>query len=99
MKRFEGKVVLVTGGARNTGLEIVDLFLTEGAKVFFCTRALESLKCGIEELGRRGRIGFRGIQCNVADPKDVDAMMDVIEKETGRLDVVVSNAANFGLGQ
>ena len=24
MKQFEGKVVLVTGGSRNTGLEIVD---------------------------------------------------------------------------
>ncbi len=99
MKRFEGKVVLVTGGARNTGLEIVDLFLTEGAKVFFCTRAPESLKSGIAELERRGRTGFRGIQCSVADPKAVDAMMETIEKESGRLDVVVSNAANFGLGQ
>ena len=99
MKRFEGKVVLVTGGARNTGLEIVDLFLTEGAKVFFCTRAPESLKGGIAELERRGRTGFRGIQCSVADPKAVDAMMETIEKESGRLDVVVSNAANFGLGQ
>ena len=99
MKRFEGKVVLVTGGARNTGLEIVDLFLAEGAKVFFCTRAPESLKSGIAELERRGRTGFRGIQCSVADPKAVDAMMDVIAQEAGRLDVVVSNAANFGLGQ
>ena len=99
MKRFEGKVVLVTGGARNTGLEIVDLFLTEGAKVFFCTRAPESLKGGIAELERRGWTGFRGIQCSVADPKAVDAMMETIEKESGRLDVVVSNAANFGLGQ
>ena len=99
MKRFEGKVVLVTGGARNTGLEIVDLFLTEGAKVFFCTRAPESLESGIAELERRGRTGFRGIQCSVADPKAVDAMMETIEKESGRLDVIVSNAANFGLGQ
>ena len=99
MKRFEGKVVLVTGGARNTGLEIVDLFLAEGAKVFFCTRAPESLKSGIAELERRGRTGFRGIPCSVADPKAVDAMMDVVEQEAGRLDVVVSNAANFGLGQ
>ena len=99
MKRFEGKVVLVTGGARNTGLEIVDLFLTEGAKVFFCTRAPESLKSGVAELERRGRTGFRGIQCSVADLKAVDAMMEIVEKESGRLDVVVSNAANFGLGQ
>ena len=35
MKQFEGKVVLVTGGSRNTGLEIVDRFLREGAMVFF----------------------------------------------------------------
>ena len=99
MGRFDGKVVLVTGGARNTGLEIVDLFLSEGAKVYFCTQAADSLKSGIAELERRGRTGFRGIQCSVADLKAVDAMMDVIEKESGRLDVVVSNAANFGLGQ
>ena len=31
MKQFENKVVLVTGGSRNTGLEIVDRFLREGA--------------------------------------------------------------------
>ena len=65
VKRFEGKVVLVTGGARNTGLEIVDLFLSEGAKVYFCTRAEESLKSGIAELERRGRTGYmRGIMNN-----------------------------------
>ena len=89
MKRFENKVVLVTGGARNTGLEIVDLFLSEGAKVYFCTRAEESLRGGIAELERRGRMGFRGILCSVADPKAVDAMLDEIEKD----------AANFGIGQ
>ena len=72
-EEVENKVVLVTGGARNTGLEIVDLFLSEGAKVYFCTRAEESLKGGIAELERRGRTGFRGILCSVADPKSVDA--------------------------
>ena len=34
MKRFEGKVVLVTGGSRNTGLDIVERFAREGARVF-----------------------------------------------------------------
>lgn len=99
MGRFDGKVVLVTGGARNTGLEIVDMFITEGAKVFFCTRSPDSLKGGIAELEKRGRSGFHGVQCSVAIPEEVDAMMDLIEKEAGRLDIVVSNAANFGIGQ
>ena len=36
MGRFDGKVVLVTGGNRNTGLDLVEKFAREGAKVFMC---------------------------------------------------------------
>ena len=99
MKRFEGKVALVTGGARNTGLEIVDLFLSEGAKVFFCGSSDSSVAEGVAALELRGLTGFRGVKCDVSLRSDVEAMMDVIEREAGRLDIVVSNAANFGLGQ
>ena len=99
MNRFEGKVVVVTGGARNTGLEIVDSFLREGAKVFFCGSSAESVAEGVKALEARGLTGFRGVKCDVSQRCDVEAMMDMIEKEAGRLDVVVSNAANFGLGQ
>ncbi len=99
MKRFEGKVVVVTGGARNTGLEIVDSFLREGAKVFFCGSSEASVAEGVKALESRGLAGFRGVKCDVSLRSDVEAMMDVIESEAGRLDVVVSNAANFGLGQ
>lgn len=99
MNRFENKVVVVTGGARNTGLEIVDSFVREGAKVFFCGSSEESVAEGVKALEARGLTGFRGVKCDVSKRSDVEAMMDVIEKEAGRLDVVVSNAANFGLGQ
>ena len=99
MSRFKDKVVVVTGGARNTGLEIVDSFVREGAKVFFCGSSEESVAEGVRVLEGRGLNGFRGVKCDVSKRSDVEAMMDVIEKEAGRLDVVVSNAANFGLGQ
>jgi len=99
MKRFEGKVVVVTGGARNTGLEIVDSFLREGATVFFCGSSEASVAEGVKALESRGLAGFRGVKCDVSLRSDVETMMDVIEREAGRLDVVVSNAANFGLGQ
>lgn len=99
MKRFEGKVALVTGGARNTGLEIVDSFLREGATVFFCGSSEKSVAEGVNALESRGLTGFRGVKCDVSLRSDVEAMMDVVEREAGRLDIVVSNAANFGLGQ
>ena len=99
MGRFEGKVVVVTGGARNTGLEIVDSFLREGATVFFCGSSEASVAEGVKALESRGLARFRGVKCDVSQRSDVEAMMDVIEREAGRLDVVVSNAANFGLGQ
>lgn len=99
MSRFKDKVVVVTGGARNTGLEIVDSFVREGAKVFFCGSSEESVAEGVRVLEGRGLNGFRGVKCDVSKRSDVEAMMDVIEEEAGRLDVVVSNAANFGLGQ
>ena len=99
MSRFKDKVVVVTGGARNTGLEIVDSFIREGAKVFFCGSSEESVAEGVRALEGRGLKGFRGVKCDVSKRSDVEAMMDVVEKKAGRLDVVVSNAANFGLGQ
>lgn len=99
MGRFEKKVVLVTGGARNTGLEIVDLFTREGAKVYFCGSSEESVAEGVKALAARGLSGFTGVKCDVSKREDVERFLDVIEKDSGRLDVVVSNAANFGLGQ
>ncbi len=99
MSRFENRVALVTGGSRNTGLEIVDLFLREGARVFFCGTSEASVAAGETELARRGRTGFRGIVGDVGKSADVSAMMDAIARETGRLDVVVSNAAHLGQGE
>ena len=67
MKQFEGKVVLVTGGNRNTGLEIVDRFLREGATVFFCGTTAESVEKGAAELTRRGLARFTPIVCDVGN--------------------------------
>lgn len=99
MRRFEGKVVLVTGGSRNTGLEITDLFLREGARVFFCGSTLASAENGAKELERRGLDGFHALKCDVGDIADVEAMMDAVAACAGRLDIVVTNAAHLGQGE
>ena len=99
MDRFEGKIVLVTGGNRNTGLDIVQKFAEEGAKVFMCGSSPESTAKGAAELASRGCSGVRSIPCDIADLDQVKHLFDVIEKEAGRLDILVNNAAHQGIGK
>ena len=98
MGRFNGKVVLVTGGNRNTGLDIVEKFVREGARVFMCGSSEASTARGAEELKARGLNGITSQMCNIADLDQVTALFDTIEREAGRLDILVNNAANQGLG-
>lgn len=115
MRKFENKVVLVTGGNRNTGLWLVKKFVDEGAKVFMCGSSETSTQKGIESL--RVWFGSDGVgdarndpdrtlkdakviaqACDVGDKAQVAALMDLIEKEAGTLDILVNNAADQGLG-
>ncbi len=97
-KRFENKVVLVTGGNRNTGVEMTDFFIREGARVFMCGSSSASTQKGVEILESRGLSGFTAVPCDVSDAAQVSALFDVIEREAGRLDILVNNAANQGIG-
>ena len=96
--RFEGKVVLVTGGNRNTGLAIVERFAREGAKVYMCGSSEESTAKGAAALAAMGVAGVTSQACDISDAAQVGVLMDTIARESGRLDVLVNNAANQGLG-
>ena len=98
MKRFEGKVVLVTGGNRNTGLDIVERFVRDGAKVYMCGSSAASTERGAAILASRGVGGVVSQACDISDLAQVTALFDTIEKGSGRLDILVNNAANQGLG-
>ena len=98
MGRFDDKVVLVTGGSRNTGLDLVEKFVREGAKVYMCGSTEGSTAKGEAVLRSRGLDGFTSIRCDISDASQVKAMFDEIERGSGRLDILVNNAANQGLG-
>ena len=97
MDMFKGKIVLVTGGNRNTGLDIVEKFVREGACVFMCGSTAESTARGEAELVRRG-VAVSAQACDVGNREQVAALMDRIAREAGRLDILVNNAADQGLG-
>ena len=99
MGRFYGKVVLVTGGNRNTGLDIVEKFADEGATVYMCGSTPESTAKGAEILAGRGYENVTSIPCDVSDFAQVKKLFDVIESRSGHLDILVNNAAHQGIGK
>lgn len=98
MGRFDGKVVLVTGGNRNTGLDLVERFARDGAKVYMCGSSEASTAKGAAEIKARGLDGVISQACDISDAAQVAALFDTIERDAGRLDILINNAANQGLG-
>ncbi|WP_276169053.1 SDR family NAD(P)-dependent oxidoreductase [Zobellia alginiliquefaciens] len=96
--RFKDKVVLVTGATRNTGVSIAALFIREGAKVCINGVSEKGLQLGASELNRAGLKKFDQYAADISDQQQVEHMFQEIKKKHGRLDILVNNAANQGLG-
>ncbi len=96
--RFQDKVVLVTGASRNTGVSIAALFLREGARVGVNGSTPESTARGGETLRGMGYDGFLELPADIGDTGQVRAMFDKIREVYGRIDILVNNACNQGIG-
>ena len=89
--RLDGKVALVTGGARGIGLACARELAAEGAKVLFCDVNAEAGQAAAEALRQEGReVSFA--TCDVGDKVQVEAVVAEAVSRYGRLDIAVANA-------
>ena len=97
MRRLEGKVALVTGGARGIGAAIAARFVEEGAAVAVLALNADSARRAAEELVRGGgrAIGLGG---DVSEEDDMRRAVDETVTTLGGLDVMVNNAGAIALG-
>lgn len=86
--RMKEKICLVTGGARGIGRAIVDRFAEEGAKMVFALDVNDSAFAELED----GRDNVRGAVVNVTDTAQVQAFVEKVVAEFGKIDVLVNNA-------
>jgi NAD(P)-dependent dehydrogenase (short-subunit alcohol dehydrogenase family) len=91
MRDFEGKVVLVTGGATGIGRAAALAFARRGASVVIAGRRREEGENAVAALAEAGADG-RFIATDVTDPDAVEALHRTIVAEHGRLDVAFDNA-------
>lgn len=90
MSRFEGKNVIVTGGARGIGRAIVDAFVREGARVLAADIDREGLERMRAAAQARDRIGTSVVDIGRAE--EARRMVREAIERLGRIHVLVNNA-------
>jgi len=91
MERFEGKVALVTGGARGIGAATVRRLLADGAHVALSDLDLEPAEEVVRELRQHGGRAL-ALGGDVSVRSDVQAMVARTTEEFGHLDFLVTCA-------
>ncbi len=89
---FAGKVVLITGGARNLGRAMGVGFAAHGASIAINARTLRpELDETIKAIGTAGGQAMACI-CDVTERAAVDTMVTQVVARFGRIDILVNNA-------
>jgi NAD(P)-dependent dehydrogenase (short-subunit alcohol dehydrogenase family) len=89
--RLEGRVALVTGAGGGIGAATARRFAREGATVVVNDVDLKLARALVTELQKEGARAL-SIAADVTARTDVEAMVDQVVGEFGRLDVLVNNA-------
>lgn len=91
--RLEGKVAVITGTAGGQGWAAASMFAAEGASVVGCDIKVEEAEETVRIVKEAGGEMVSMQPCDLTDPEQVKALIDLAVDTYGGLDVLYNNAA------
>ena len=91
--KLQGKVAVITGGARGIGRAIAARYVAEGAAVVIADLNEAGAKATAAEIGG----ACTGMAFDVTQQDSIDAMVAGVVAAHGRLDILINNAGIFDL--
>jgi 3-oxoacyl-[acyl-carrier protein] reductase len=91
MKQLENQIAVITGAGRGIGRAIALKFAVEGADIVAVDLKTELVQETVEEVRKLGRKAW-AVAANVSEAASVEAAVEQILKEAGRVDILVNNA-------
>jgi NAD(P)-dependent dehydrogenase (short-subunit alcohol dehydrogenase family) len=89
---LQDKVVVVTGGGNGIGRAMAERFAAEGAAAVVTADLDAAAAREVAESLADGGTQSLGLPCDVADPEQVDALIDLVEERFGLIDLFCANA-------
>jgi NAD(P)-dependent dehydrogenase (short-subunit alcohol dehydrogenase family) len=90
--RLDGRVALVTGGNRGLGKMMAQSLAEAGANVALTSRNAQSAEAAAAEIAVATGRQLRGYGCEVTQPEQVNACVEQVVADLGRIDILVNNA-------
>jgi len=87
---LDGKVAIVTGGARGIGYAIARRFLNDGARVMIADIDEKAGEVALEDLHNLGELAF--VATDVGERLDIHNLIAATIDEFGDIDILVNNA-------
>jgi len=88
MKKLEGKVAVITGGATGMGFATAALFVQEGASVYIMGRRQSELNRAVEAIGRN----VTAVQGDISHLADIHRLYEIIQQHHKQINIVFANA-------
>jgi len=88
---LQGKVAIVTGASRGIGLAIAEALAVAGCDLCITARSGEHLRKAAQKL-KLHNIEILEKTCDVGDPKSVEELFQAVQKQYGRIDILINNA-------
>ena len=96
---LEGEVAVITGGGSNIGLGTARSLAWLGAKVIIATRTESKGNAAADLINSENRPGTAVfIQTDVTIEKSVNEMAERVFDNFGKVDILMNNAMNMGVG-
>src|SRR6185295_17103160 len=90
--RLDGKVALVTGGARGLGLTMATALAEAGADIALSGRSRASCQEAADGIAAATGRQVRAFAADVTKIDDVERLASEAESELGKIDILVNNA-------
>jgi len=95
MPRFQNQIVFITGASSGIGEALAREFAGQGAKVVLAARRLDRLETLAQSIRDQGGAAL-ALACDVTKDGDLEAAVEEVHRQFGKIDVMVANAG-FGV--